>query len=488
MCPDCLKNEFATVAPSLDAAERAELVAEFEDSIRRQEARAEALGGAYASGRAFNIAGKLRLGLGMAIFSVCCFLFLISDKESGVTFLAELDIDSQRLMSMILCVVSSVLVATATVRYKKTMWTMAVIILLMGWFLPDFLAAAQKHAAEAKSATTTVAQPENTAPKEEYIHTGPLLSDEDLDVFYSLRSSSQRVSNYAVFLDNQDSRSRSLVRDALNRLMEAEYTRAYTRANGALYVIANAPGERRNISILLSRFGRVVYADSAKGVYEVRFDADKANLVSQYSPDVLTSPMNTSYVTANLSELRCLDPMRVRMSALSLARSNVRVLRSEIRDTLVEVLREPWLTEIDTYTALIDALVTYCQEKDEEAVKHALKYFEARRALSRDVSPEVTLYLIREVPDQMVNPVLDFWCENPIAWGEMLNQLGDRVQAPLLERLSGTNNIRLITTILNYLEDHGTADALPVVEKFFEYPDTIIRHSAHTTSEAIKAR
>lgn len=486
VCPDCLKNEFAAMAPSLDAEEHAELVAEYQDSMKRQAVRAETMGGAYVSGTAFSIAGKLRLALGLGIFLVCAFLFLISDKESNVTFLAELDRDSQRLVSMILCVVSSVLVATASVRYKKTVWSAACIIALLGWFFPDIL-----HKAQQARKKPAVEQPAETSakPSEEVIaEGGPVLNDADLQVFYTLRSSSQRVSSYAVFIDNQDSRARSLVREALNRLMEAEYTRAYTRANGALYVVTNVPGERRNISALLSRFGKVTYAMPEKGVYEVRFDADRANLVSQYSPDVLSSPMNTSYVTANLSELRCLDPMRVRMSARSLAGANVRVLRSEIRDTLVEVLREPWATEPDTYAALVDALVTYSRENDKEAVKHVLKYFEARRALKREISPEVTQYLIREVPDAMVNPILDYWCENPIAWGEMLNQLGHRVQPHLLERLSGTSNIRLITTILKYLEDRGTTEALPVVEPFLDYPDSIIRHSAKTTYQAIRNR
>ena len=315
-----------------------------------------------------------------------------------------------------------------------------------------------------------------------------MLKDEDLQVFYTLKSPSHRISHYAVFIDNQDSRVRSLMREALNRLLEAEFTRAYTRANGALYVATNVPSARRNISNLLTRFGTVTYAEPEKGVYEVRFDADKANLVSQYSSDVLTSPMNNSYVTANLSELRCLDAMRVRMSARSLAASNVRVLRGEIRDTLVTVLQEPWATDPDTYAALIDALVTYCNPKDAQATRLCYAYFEARRALKREVAPGVTQYLIREAPEAMVNPVIDYWSENPIAWGEMLNQLGYRVQAPLLERLASTSNIRLITTILKYLEEHGTAEAITTVERFLNYPDSIIRHSARTTLSAIKSR
>ena len=492
ICPDCLRNEFVAVTPSLDAEERAQLVAEYHDSMKRQAQRAEALGGAYSSGVAFSVAGKLRLALGLGIFLICGFLFLISDKESNATFLVGLDADSQRLISLILCLVSAVLVATASVRYKKTVRFMALVIAALGWFMPDILAAAQKSrtasVAQTDEKKPVTEQQKPTAPAEEEVPTGRLLSDDDLQVYYSQKLPSQRVTNYAVFIDNQDSRSRSLVREALNRLLEAEYTRAYTRANGALFVVNNVAGARRNISQLLSRFGTVTHSEPLKGIYEVRFDADRANLVSQYSADVLTSPMHHSYVTANLSELRCLDPMRVRMSARSLAGSNVRVLRNEIRDTLIDVLRDPWASEPDTYAALIDALVTYSQEHDKEAVKQVLKYFEGRRAMKREVAPNITLFLIREVPDEMVNPVLDYWCENPIAWNEMLHQLGDRVQAPLLERLASTNNLRQITSILKYLEARGTKEALPVLKRFLEYPDSIIRHSANTTYEAIRNR
>lgn len=489
ICPDCLKNEFTVKAEGLDAVEHAELVAEYKASLKRQSLRAEQMGSMYASGQAFSVAGKLRFSLGFAIFLICCFLFLVSDKHSGMTFLAELDLESQRLFSMILCVVSAILIATCSIRFRKLVWVVAAAVLAMGWFLPSMLQAAMREKArleaEAAAKDQLVVPVEN---KPIVSKDAPVLTEEDLQVFFTLKTPSHRISHYAIFIDNQDSRVRSLMRETLNRLLEAEYTRAYTRANGALYVATNVPSARRNISNLLTRFGTVTHAEPEKGVYEVRFDADKANLVSQYSSDVLTSPMNSSYVTANLSELRCLDAMRVRMSARSLASSNVRVLRGEIRDTLVTVLQEPWATDPDTYAALIDALVTYCNPKDAQATRLCYAYFEARRALKRDVAPEVTQYLIREAPDVMVGPVVDYWCDNPITWSEMLNQLGYRVQAPLLERLAATKNIRLITTILKYLEDRGTSEAIPTVEQFLDYPDSIIRHSARTTLSAIKSR
>lgn len=489
VCPDCLRNEFATQASSLDAHEHAALVAEYKDSLKRQSARAEQMGSMYATGQAFSVAGRLRFSLGLAIFLICAFLFLISDKNSGVTFLAELDIESQRIFSMILCIVAAVLIAFSSIRFRVVMYIVAACVLGAGWFMPDMLRAAlaEKSRAEAEAAAkdALVEKQETPAPKPK---TGQHLTEDDLQVFYSLSTPSSRVSHYAIFIDNQDSRSRSIVREALNRLLEAEYTRAYTRSNGALYVAVNVPSARRNISAIASRFGTVTYAEPAKGLYEVRFDADKANFVSQYSSDVLTSPLNNSYVTANLNELRCLDPLRVRMSARSLANSNVQVLRNEIRDTLVTVLQDPWTTEPDTYAALVDALVTYSKPGDAKAIELCFEYFEASRVLKRNISPEVTQYLIRETPDTMINPVVDFWCENPIAWTVMLNQLGSRVQQPLLDRLSATSNIRLITTILKYLEDRGTPEALPVVEKFLDYPDSIIRHSARATQAAITTR
>ena len=338
------------------------------------------------------------------------------------------------------------------------------------------------------SAEAVLATTETDKDKIEKLTDGPVLTEDDLQVFYTLRTPSHRISNYAVFIDNQDSRSRSLVRDALNRILMAEYTRAYTRANGALYVVANVPSERVNISGMLSRFGTVTYAAPDKGVYEVRFDADRANLVSRYSSDVLTSPMNNAYVTANLSELKCLDPMRVRMSARSLAASNVKVLRREIHDTLIEVLQEPWSSEPDTYASLVEALVTYSGPGDKAAVKVCLEYFESRKSMKRDISSEVTDYLVRECPDLVTPSIIDFWCENSIAWDSTLNQLGHRVQGPLLERLSNTKNLRLITAILKHLQERGTKEALPALTPFLEYSDSIIRHSARTTYKAIEER
>lgn len=486
VCPDCLKKEFATAAPRLNEAERAELAAEYAASMKRQSVRAAAMGNAYATGDAFNVAGTLRFSLGIGIFAVCAFIFLISDKDDGVTFLTDDEIATQRLFSMVFCSVSAVLIATAHVHFKKVAYTLAACVLVMGWVMPNILEAAL-NAEDGTQMKRNLSYTE-TDIQSGGQNEGPVLNDADLQVFYSLRTGSHRLAHYAVYMDKQDSRSREIVRDALGRLLQAESTRAYSRANGALFVCNNVPGVRHNISNVLSRFGTITYAAPDKGVYEVRFDPERANMVSQYSPDVLSSPMHSSYVTANLSELRCLDPQRVRMAARSLANSNVQVLRGEIRNTLVEVLNDPWTSVPDTYAALVDAMVVYSFDKDKEATQHCYKYFEARRALKREVGHNVARFLILQDPDKMVAPIVELWVSNTVEWGEMLNLLGFRAQNILLGKLKMTDNIRLIGAILKYLEHHGTKDALPIVEPFLEYSDSIIRHTARTTVNALQSR
>lgn len=485
VCPECLKQEFAA-APRLNASERAALAAEYAPSIKRQTARAAAMGQVYASGHAFNVAGTLRLSLGLGIFLVCAFIFLISDKDSGVTFLTDDDIATQRILSMVFCSVAAIVVATAPVYYKKVTYALSVCMLLLGWFMPNMLEAALEKDEEgmlASASTQFVPDGQLQTPNE-----GPVLTDADLQVFYSQKTVSHRITHYAVYMDKQDSRSREILRDALGRLLQAEYTRAYSRANGALFVCCNVPGERRNISTLLSRFGSLSYAAPEKGVYEVNFDIDRANLVSQYSSEVLTSPMHASYVTANLSELRCFDPIRVRMSARSLSSSNVQVLRGEIRQTLLEVLNDPWSSEPDTYAALIDAMVVYSEDVDKEATQQCLKYFQARRALKREVNKNVVRFLILQSPDTMVSPIVELWSENNVEWNEMLNLLGFRAQPLLISKLKTTDNIRLIGSILKYLEKNGTKDALPAVEPFLDFSDSIIRHSARSAVNALQSR
>lgn len=499
LCPDCLKEEFSA-APVMQEAERAAMAAEYARSSRRQVARAERMNRSYHSDSVFGIAGRMRCALGVAIFLGCVFIFMLGDSESYATPLSRLDLDLQRVISIMLCWVAAGLVFISFQRHKVLVTCVGLVMLVSGWFMPEIWRhepagammeeepVVQKPKPE-KKARTVLIQTED--PKEENaraLSEGPVLSEEDLAVFREGVKSAPHVAHYAIYMDNQDSSARSIVREALTRQLEAEHTRAYTRAMGALYVVTNAKGELRNISRILSRYGRVAYARPTEGVYEVHFMPERANMVCRYTPDVLNSTTNPAFVTANLSELSCLDPMRVRAAAISLKNSNVPVLRRDIHAALCDVLSEPWASEPDTYSSLVEALVTYAPAGDERTMEICKRYFQLCRSQQRGISSQVLLLLIREKPEEMVEPIVDMWAANPVVWGRMLSQLGPRAEDEMLELLSRTDSIQLIGAILKYIQDFGTEKSLPLVEKYIDHPDSLISHTARTTLSELKNR
>lgn len=489
VCPDCLKLEFKAAA-RMDDTERQELVEEYRHADRRQAERAKRMHEGYETGSIYSWAGTVRFAAGCALFIVCCLVFMATAGPVRSGTISEMDIAGQRIVGLLFCIVAAVFVVSSSRRRPFIVYPLALAMLVSGWYMPDIW---KYKAPEEEKETSQQPEPEASAALEEaqstdVVQNSRALSRSDLDVFYQQKTSVPQNAHYAVYMDHQDSRTRGIVRDALTRLLGAEYTRAYTRNDGALYVVTNVPGKVKNISRTLNRFGRITYAAPADGVYELRFDADKANLVSRYPVEVLASPIHSSYVAANLSELTCLDPMRVRAAAKNLRNSNVQVLRREIHDALVQVLQDPWSADPDTYGALAEAMAVYAYEKDEAALEVCRRFFRAGLVMKREIPEVVTDYLVREVPDEMVEPIVEFWCENPIAWGNTMARLGIRVQDALLAKLKTTDSLRQTGTIIRYLRDYGDARAIPAITPFTEHQDSIIRHSAQETINALKAR
>lgn len=483
VCPDCLRSEFAA-APKMDDDERQEFRDSFRQSAKRQHARAEQMNIGYANGTAFSVAGKIQFCLGLFIFIVCCLIFYSISGSKTLPVFGELDADSLRLFSVVLCWTAAALTVTSSFHRKRFTIPVAVCMLAFGWYLPNIV----KHEEVLRP---IVMQPVKDAETQDAKaeEDGPVLNNDDLQVFIQFRKRAPHRSHYAIYLDNQDTRTRAIMREALTRLLQSEYTTAYTRANGALYVACNVPGQIKNISDILARLGRITFSNVSEGVYEVRFDAEKANIVSKYPPEVLASPLNTSFVTANISELSSLDAMRVRMAARSLKNANVQILRREVHDAILRALADPWEQDSDTHKALIEALVVYAYPKDKEALTLCYRFFEANRTLHREVPESVTDYLVKEIPNQMLKAVLALWYENPLAWQKYVESISaDSVQVSMLARLAKSKEIREINNILRYLQKHGTREACSVVESFVDHSDSIIRHSAKETLKALQKR
>lgn len=487
LCPDCLKEEFKMAAPSLDAAERKALADEFVAQDKRQLSRAERMREGYQTGSYFSWAGKLRFLFGMGLFLLTLLIFFLAGGVESDAGDGTLDLLAQRIISLMLCVLSAVLVCFSTRRYMLVTYPMSAVILAAGWFLPELgkvsPAVTARIPQEAEMPAAATEATETTADNTR------ALQNNDLDVFFQQKNAEPQAVHYAVYMSRQDSRTRTIVRDALSRLLGAEFTRAYTRNDGALFVVSRVRGKMKNISRTLSRFGHITYSSPSEGIYEVRFDPEKVNMVSRYPVEVLASSADPSYVTANIEELLCFDPMRIRSAAKNLHSSNVQMLRSEVREALLTVIQDPWSSDFDTYSALAEALTTYSAgEKDAAAIEACRKFFRQGLVMKREMPSAVTKYLIKAVPDEMVEPVVEFWMENPIAWTEPMSHLGIRTQEPLLVKLRSTDNLRLIGSIIRYLKDYGDKRAVEDIKRFLTHQDSIVRHTAQDAVRAIEAR
>lgn len=480
VCPECLNAEFAD-AFQMEEAELAAIRERQAAAARRQHARMAKLLESYKNGTMFNITGKIMFCVGLFIVAFCNLIFFLDGRSFIYWGVDGMDMVGKQAISVSLSAVGALLLVFSTRRFKLVMLGFSVLIVLQGWYAPSLWTPSKGVSLYADKENALAENPEAS------VADSPV-TEEELSVFYELKTKMPRCAHYAIFMDNQDPAVRSLVRDALTRLLDAEYTRAYTRTNGILYVVANASKSQQNVSSVVERIGTVIKSDVSQGLYLVRFDANKTNMVSQYSAEVLSSPMNAAFVTANISELQCLDSMRIRVAARSLKNANVQMLRGEIRDALVKTLKDSWTQDQDTYVALVDALVTYAPSKDKEAIAICEKYFSMRYESMRDVLPSVANYLINEQPEKMVEPVIAYWLSNSVVWSQSLRALSWRVQPKLLEIMQGKASIKDLNMILRYLQTNGNADAIPAVKKLMDHPDSIIRYSARNTLKTLEEK
>jgi len=489
ICRECLDSEFGE-AEHVEEEDQTEVDRETRNSSKRQIARARRMSEGYHSNSVFNNSGKLRCCLGIVLFLICVLIFVIGDSDTYRTPINQLDETSQRLFSMSLCVVATGLLLASVRRHKSFILSLSAVMLASGWFMPSFWHYRGPEAGKIQPADKKETKVVEAELKAEPAAPARVLSDDDLAPFRKVEAESPALVHYAVYINDQDMPTRNLVRDAFTRLLQAGYTQAFSRANGALYVVSNVRGERRQISDVLERLGEVTYSRPEQGIYEVRFDPQKANLVSPNSSEELTVPSNPAFVPANLRELSSLDVSRVRQAANNLKSADVGVLRNDIRATLLAVLEESWDAELDAYAALVEALLVYSPAGDTQVLDVCRRYLRTCRALHKGTSPAVIRRLIEEEPDAMVDAVVEQWSSSPIAWNSMLDSLGTRAEERILKLLEETpaTNVRMLTNIFQFLQKHGTERSIPALEQHQNHEDQVIRHISEQTVQEIRLR
>lgn len=485
VCPDCLQSEFGC-AGSMPVVDIHRLREEYSVPDRRQAARAIRMRKRLSSSGLFSMMGKVRCAFAILLFLICAFAYMLGDSETYKTPINQLEPFYQRMVSLGVCLVAACLLFPSYKRHKFIVGLTMLGMLVMGWCMPAIwhfrkapLSLPEKGGEQQPVSLKEEAGPEASVPSRQ-------LTEQDLQVFKEACASGATC--YAIYLNTQDARAREIIRDALTRLLRAENTRSYTRANGVLFVVANAQGQRGNISRIVSRLGKVTNANVASGIYEVQYDAVKANMVSAFPSEVLGTPTHPSFVSGNISELSSLEPMRVRAAATRLKEANARVLRPDIREALLLALKDSWAFELETYTTLVEALVVYSPVGDREMVGEGMKYFQYCCQMRCATSETVMQMLVKEKPAEMVNPIVELWKRNPLAWNGMLAELGNLAEPPVLQVLADTDDHQQINSCLKFLENYGSAAAIPAIEPMLQHPDSLIARSARITLDSIRNR
>ncbi len=492
ICPKCVGEEFAQAGVS-NSSVVAETVGMHKRIQKRQIARATRMHRLLSKDSPYSLRGKVRCALAIVLFLVCVIIFMIGDSSMMKTPINQLETQYQLMLSVGLCLFASGCLIPSFHDHKFIISISVIVMMSMGvampfiWKAEDPGVAGNQHVEPVVVSQTPVSEPMADANPENHAPV-TVLTNNDLAVFRRIHDEHPGQLHYAIYMDNQTTSTRALVREALTRLLQSEYTRAYTCHEGALFIVVNVRSRRADIAEILSRFGRIVSSNPEAGVYEVHFSADKANIVSRYSQDVQTSPRNPNFVSANISELMCLDTMRVRAAAQMLANVDVQILRTDIHRAILQVLRDPWEAEEETYKALMEALVTYAPRGHEESVQHMRVYFDSCRANGRPLSQKVVTRLINENPAAMVDPVVQMWSANPVAWAQIIDNLGSHAEDKLLADVSADSELQRLDSTLKYLADYGTKKAIPFVESLLNHSDSLISHKAERTLRAIRNR
>ena len=136
MCPECVKKEFAT-APDAGADDRIAHSEEYRRAARRQRERAARMQRDLQDDVLFNVSGKLRCAIGVTIFLVCMYLFMLGDNPTYSTPISRLDLDSQRFISVGLCWVAAGLIFFSFKRHKLLVSIVGIVMMGLGWYAPE---------------------------------------------------------------------------------------------------------------------------------------------------------------------------------------------------------------------------------------------------------------------------------------------------------------------------------------------------------------
>ena len=284
------------------------------------------------------------------------------------------------------------------------------------------------------------------------IGTGPLVAEID-----RLAKAGAGGRAMGLWLRDLSESNKNLVKDYIIRTTGADPTsHPYPRDGGDyLLVVTGVTQSIQELAQLASVLGKTEKIYPEISVIEVRVNNE---IFVEGSIEKLSKKDDPAFYDLNKRELESIDLQRVKRAVQRLAEAEPTLYRTDITRKLIALLGEDG---VDFKGNICTALGVW-SEQPGAASGAALELLKKLVAKNSQVPPAVVALIVKE-KNTAVIPILDeLWFKSPIAWESLYGELGQPIEATVIERFTDTKgNLRY--SAVRILGRVGGADSLPVL-------------------------
>ncbi len=309
------------------------------------------------------------------------------------------------------------------------------------------------------------------------IGTGPLVSE--IDRFAKAGSGKRAI---GLWLRGLRESNKNLVKEYILRVTGADpASHPYPRDGGDyLLVVTGVTQSIQELAQLASVLGKMGKIYPEISVIEVWVNND---IFVEGSIEKLSKKDDPAFYDLNKRELESIDLARVKRAVQRIAEAEPKIYRSDITRRLIALLGEE---SVDFKGNICMALAVW-SEQPGPAGEAALAVVKKLVAKNEPIPPAIVTLIVKE-KNPAVIPILDeLWLKNPMTWESLYGDLGQPVEATVIQSFAGTKGIIRYSAV-RILGRVGGTDSLPVLATAATGADSELRVLLEQAQKAIRTR
>ena len=309
------------------------------------------------------------------------------------------------------------------------------------------------------------------------IGTGPLVAE--IDRLAKAESDKRAM---GLWLRGLSESNKNLVKEYILRVTAADpSSHPYPRDGGDyLLVLSGVTQSIQELAELASVLGQTEKIYPEISVIEVRVNNE---IFVEGSIEKLSKKDDPAFYDLNKRELESIDLERVKRAVQRIAEAEPKIYRVDIARKLIALLGED---SVDFKGNICEALSVW-SEQPGPAGEAALALATKLAANNQPVPPAVVALAVKE-RNPAVIPVLDeLWFKNPMTWESLYADLGQPVEATVIQRFPGTKGT-IRHSAVRILGRVGGTDSLPVLAAATAGADSELRVLLEQAQKSIRAR